>query len=129
MYKGGERIRVETDRSFEEVCSVVTNILHHLGPVHMTKSGRFTIEDRLHSGTFTDVRYRGDVCERKDGRGYLISLDFEVAPSVTCWVNGLFGFCACVIPVLVFLFPYSATSEVDRSVHRALVDIEDELNR
>jgi hypothetical protein len=128
MFNGGDQIKVSTDRSFTEVCDIVEDILGDLGPVHMSSSGRFSIERGRKSATFTRVRYKGDIRERK-GDAYLVALDYEVAPSTTCWVIGIIGFVFCFFPVFVFLFPLLAKDDVERAVNRLLDDIEDELTR
>jgi hypothetical protein len=129
MFNGGDQIKVRTNRSFNEVCDIVEDILEDLGPVHMTSSGRFSIDRGRQTATFTQVRYRGDIRERKDGGDFIIALDYEVAPSVTCWVLGIIGFLMCFFPGLLFLFPVLAKNDVERAANRALDDIDDELSR
>jgi hypothetical protein len=129
MFNGGDQIRVKTDRSFNDVCDIVEDVLNDLGPVRMSSSGRFSIEQGRQSATFTRVQYRGDIRERSSGDGYVIALDYDVAPSVTCWVLGIVGFVMCFFPGLVFLFPILAKDDVERAAHRTLDEIEDELAR
>jgi cbb3-type cytochrome oxidase subunit 3 len=129
MFDGGDQVRVNTSLSFDDFCDEVEDVLGQLGPVRVGKSGRFTVDRGRQSGTFTEVQYSGDVRERKGGGGYLVTLDYKVAPSTACLVVGIMGFFLCVVGCFVFLFPVLAKNEVERAARRALDEIEDELSR
>src|SRR5262245_9022659 len=105
MFNGSEQARVQTSLPLGEVIDRVEDILEGLGPVRFSHSGRFSIEQGRLSAFFMQVRYFGEVRERKGGDGYLVSIDYEVAPSTACWVIGIAGGILCLLPALVFLFP------------------------
>jgi hypothetical protein len=129
MFKGGEQIMVRTTLSFADVCNRVAEIMDWLGPVHMSSSGRFSIEQGRHSSFFTEVLFKGDVRERSRGDGVVVTLDYEVKPSTACLVIAIVAAFTCQLVALILLFVVQAKNNVERDLNRTLDDIEDELDR
>jgi hypothetical protein len=129
MFNGSDQVTVKSSLSFDQVCDRVEDLVNGLGPARFSNSGRFSIEEGRLTSFFTQVRYFGEVRQRKGGEGYLVGIDYEVAPSVACWVIGVAGGLTCLAPGLVFLFPLMAKDEARRAVERTIFEIDDELNR
>src|SRR5262245_33111353 len=105
MFGGSEQVRVEARLSWDDLLTTVEGELRQLRRAEVRASGRFVIEEGRDQSFLTQVRVEGEVRERRDGR-YEVRLDYQVAPSVACWVLGILGFLCSVVGGAIFLAPF-----------------------
>lgn len=127
MFNGEESIRIRTKHTEEKLKEVIDDVLGRIGRVEFFRRGDFAVSPGKFKSFATAVEMDGQLSKAKKEGEWTLRLEYNVAPSSTCWVIAVVGFLFCLFGPLVLIMPFLAKSEVQRAVERALRDVQQEV--
>ncbi|MDY3555367.1 hypothetical protein R5W24_004510 [Gemmata sp. JC717] len=123
-------MRIRSSKPEADLEEAVRDAFDRVGRVKFFSRGEFEVRASRFQGTFVEPRIDGKLSRgRKDGE-WVLTVDYRVAPSVTCWVLLVLGvFFLFLLGLLLLLIPYTTKGEMQRVLSNAVRDARDNIER
>jgi DNA-directed RNA polymerase subunit RPC12/RpoP len=126
LYNNEESVRFYSTLSRSKLEDMIEDTVGRLGRVRFSRGGTFEVEAARFRNFATDVHILGELTEgRKDGE-WNLRVSYEVKPTGACIAIAIVGFFLILIGPLILLMPFTAKTEVQRAVDRAVREMRDE---
>lgn len=129
MYGNEESVRFRSDLSGPELERLIEDAASSLGYVQFFRGGEFDISGGRFQSFATDVKMTGYLSRGRRDDEWTVCISYSVAPSTACWVLAILGFLFFLIGLLILIIPFTAKSNVQQAVRRAVREVSDRAER